>query len=118
MKALAVEVDARFDCPQARCIAMTIVAGEGTGSVAETHGTALGPDRCRITEAVFASWSRPGFAVARRLGALIAPYVRFAARRLWVEMPPTASAVMPCAGRLPSGVRPNTLPHVPRRVPR
>lgn len=82
---LAVEVDARFHCPQARCIAMTIVAGEGTGSVVETHGTALGPDRCQITEAVFATSARPGFAVARRLGALIAPYMRFAARRLWVE---------------------------------
>ncbi|WP_440940289.1 DUF5914 domain-containing protein [Immundisolibacter sp.] len=82
---LAIEVDARFHCPQARCIAMTIVDGEGAGSVVETHGTALGTDRCQITEAVFATSSRPGFAVARRLGALIAPYMRFAARRLWVE---------------------------------
>lgn len=82
---LAIEVDARFDCPQARCIAMTIVEGEGAGSVVETHGTELGADRCQITEAVFATSSRPGFGVARRLGALVAPYMRFAARRLWVE---------------------------------
>ena len=69
---LAVEVDARFRLPAGACIAMTIVAGEGAGSVVETHATALGPDRCQITEAVFATSSRPGFAVARRLGALIA----------------------------------------------
>ena len=82
---LAVEVDARFHSPQRRCIAMTIVAGEGEGSVVETHGTALDGEHCQITEAVFAHSARPGFAIARRLGALIAPYMRFAARRLWVE---------------------------------
>jgi hypothetical protein len=82
---LAVEVDARFHCPQQRCIAMTIVAGEGVGSVVETHGTALDAGRCQITEAVFATSERPGFAVARRLGGLLRPFMNFAARRLWVE---------------------------------
>ena len=82
---LAVEVDARFHCPQQRCIAMTIVAGEGAGSVVETHGTALDAGRCQITEAVFARSGRPGFAQARRLGWLLRPLMTFAARRLWVE---------------------------------
>lgn len=85
MGPVAVEVDACFHSPQRRCIAMTIVAGEGAGSLVETHGTALDGERCQITEAVFAYSARPGFAIARRLGALIAPYMRFAARRLWVE---------------------------------
>ena len=82
---LAVEVDARFDCPDRRSIVMTIVAGEGAGSLVETHATTLSPGRCLITEAVFATSARSGFAVARRLGRLIQPWMRLAARRLWVE---------------------------------
>lgn len=82
---LAVEVDARFHCPQARCIAMTIVGGEGVGSVVETHGTLLDAGRCQITEAVFAHSARRGFALARRLGWLLRPVMGFAARRLWIE---------------------------------
>jgi isorenieratene synthase len=85
MGPIAVEVDACFHSPQPRCIAMTIVAGEGVGSVVETHGTALDSDQCQITEAVFAHSARPGFALARHLAALIVPYMRFAARRLWIE---------------------------------
>lgn len=82
---LAVEVDARFHSPQRRCIAMTIVAGEGAGSVVETHGTVLDAGRCQITEAVFASSARPGFALARRLGFALRPVMAYAARRLWIE---------------------------------
>ncbi|WP_372718804.1 Rieske (2Fe-2S) protein [Immundisolibacter sp.] len=82
---LAVEVDARFHCPDRRSIVMTIVAGEGEGSLVETHATALSPGQCLITEAIFASSTRSGFAVARRLGRLIQPLMRLAARRLWVE---------------------------------
>lgn len=82
---LAVEVDARFHCPQRRSIAMTIVAGEGVGSVVETHGTTVDAGRCQITEAVFAHSARPGFALARRLGFLLRPVMSHAARRLWIE---------------------------------
>lgn len=82
---LAVEVDARFHCPDRRSIVMTIVAGEGEGSLVETHATALSPGQCLITEAIFASSARSGFAVARRLGRLIQPLMRLAARRLWVQ---------------------------------
>jgi len=82
---LAVEVDARFHCPDRRSIVMTIVAGEGEGSLVETHATALSPGRCLITEAVFATSARSGFAVARRLGRLFEPWMRLAARRLWVQ---------------------------------
>ena len=81
----AVEVDARFHCPQRRSIAMTIVAGEGVGSVVETHGTTVDAGRCQITEAVFAHSARPGFALARRLGFLLRPVMSHAARRLWIE---------------------------------
>ncbi|HMI94282.1 MAG TPA: DUF5914 domain-containing protein, partial [Polyangiales bacterium] len=38
---LAIEVDARFACTDSRSIAMTIVRGEGAGSVVETHATPL-----------------------------------------------------------------------------
>lgn len=82
---LAVEVDARFHSPQRRCIAMTIVAGEGVGSVVETHGTPIDAGHCQITEAVFAVSARPGFALARRLGFALRPVMSWAARRLWIE---------------------------------
>lgn len=82
---LAVEVDACFHCPDRRSIVMTIVEGEGAGSLVETHATALTADQCQITEAVFASSARSGFVVARRVGWLCQPLMRLAARRLWVE---------------------------------
>ena len=36
-------VRAEFACPDARTIVMTIIDGEGAGSVVETHATPLGP---------------------------------------------------------------------------
>ena len=59
-----VEVDARFHCPDRRTIAMTIVDGEGTGSVVETHATRAAPERCRVIEAVVAT--SPGMDLSSR----------------------------------------------------
>jgi phenylpropionate dioxygenase-like ring-hydroxylating dioxygenase large terminal subunit len=83
---LAVEVDARFDSPERRTIVMTIVEGEGEGSVVETHATPIEPGRTAIVEASLATSTRPGFAAARRLLApLIRPLLERSARRLWVD---------------------------------
>lgn len=82
---LAVEVDARFDCPDPRTIVMTIIAGEGEGSVVETHATPTRPGHSAIVEATLAASARPGFGVARSLSPVLRPLMKLAARRLWVE---------------------------------
>ena len=80
---IGIEVDARFACPDRRTIAMTIVDGEGTGSVVETHATPLGPGRTAIVEATLATSERPGFWLARRSAPLVRPLMEWAAHRLW-----------------------------------
>jgi isorenieratene synthase len=82
---VAVEVDAAFHCPDPRTIVMTIVAGEGAGSVVETHATPIEPGRTAIVEATLAASQRPGFRWARRLAPLLRPVIERAARRLWVD---------------------------------
>lgn len=82
---LGVEVDARFHCPDARTIVMTIIDGEGAGSVVETHATPVRPGICAITEATLASSDRFGFRLARRAARLVRGRMQAAARRLWVE---------------------------------
>lgn len=82
---MGVEVDARFHCPDPRTIVMTIVDGEGAGSVVETHATALRPGLCAITEATLATSGRLGFRLARRAAGLMRRRMQAAARRLWVE---------------------------------
>jgi len=85
LRSLAVEVDARFHCPDPRTIVMTIVRGEGEGTVVETHATPLGPGRTAIVEATLATSERPGFGVARRAAPLLRPVLQWASRRLWVD---------------------------------
>jgi hypothetical protein len=85
---LGVPVIAEFTCPEPRTIVMRIIDGEGAGSVVETHATPLGrgPDsqpRTAVIEAVIAHSDRPGFAHALRGAALITPFMRRAATRLW-----------------------------------
>jgi hypothetical protein len=80
---LGIEVDARFACPDRRTIAMTIVDGEGTGSVVETHATPLASGRTAIVEATLATSERPGFWLARRSAPLVRPLMAWAAHRLW-----------------------------------
>ncbi|MGD8862293.1 MAG: DUF5914 domain-containing protein [Myxococcales bacterium] len=82
---MAVEVDARFHCPDARTIVMTIVRGEGQGSVVETHATPTRPGRTAIIEATLASSARPGFEYARKATPLLRPLMKWAATRLWHE---------------------------------
>ncbi len=85
-----VPVRAEFTCPDARTIIMTIIEGEGTGSVVETHATSLGVDGLGrpwtvMTEATIAHSPRKGFGVARALSGLVRPAVARTARRLWVD---------------------------------
>ncbi|TQM62019.1 DUF5914 domain-containing protein [Humibacillus xanthopallidus] len=85
-----VPVRAEFACPDARTIVMTIVEGEGAGSVVETHATLIGHDRsgrpCTVmTEATIAHSDRQGFALARAAARLIRPAVASTARQLWVD---------------------------------
>jgi nitrite reductase/ring-hydroxylating ferredoxin subunit len=85
-----VPVRAEFSCPDARTIVMRIIEGEGVGSVVETHATPLGVDEAgdpvtMITEATIAYSERPGFQVARWMGALVKPAMKRTARKLWVD---------------------------------
>jgi hypothetical protein len=82
---IGVPVVAAFACPEPRTIVMTIVDGDGAGSVVETHATPLGPGRTAIIEATLASSERDGFRHAVRAAALIRPALRWASRRLWVD---------------------------------
>ncbi|OBH48467.1 DUF5914 domain-containing protein [Mycobacterium mantenii] len=88
MGPLGVPVVAEFSCPEARTIVMRIVDGEGTGSVVETHATPMGPGpdgrpRTAVLEATIAHSDRPGFQRASRAEALITPFMRYAATKLW-----------------------------------
>jgi len=82
---VAIEVDARFDCPDPRTIAMTIVAGEGEGSVVETHATPIAPGRTAIVEASLATSERLQFRVAEKVAPLVRPLIERMARKLWVD---------------------------------
>ncbi len=83
---LAVEVDARFHSPNPRCITMTIVNGEGVGSVVETHASPIDAGRSAVVEATIATSERAGFQrSARWIASLARPTVEARARRLWVE---------------------------------
>jgi len=82
---LGMEVDARFSCPDPRTIVMTIVSGEGVGSVVETHATPIAEGHAAVTEATLATSERlafPAFVLARRLWR---PLIEARAARLWVE---------------------------------
>jgi isorenieratene synthase len=82
---IAVEVDACFHCVDPRTIAMTILRGEGEGSVVETHATPIAPGRTRVIEAVFATSDRPGFKYARLAARVLRPFIEYRARKLWRE---------------------------------
>jgi hypothetical protein len=85
-----VPVRAEFTCPDARTIVMSIIEGEGRGSVVETHATSLGVDGSGtawtvMTEATIAHSSRKGFAIARAVAGVVRPAVARTAARLWVD---------------------------------
>ena len=85
-----ISVRADFTCPDARTIVMTIIDGQGAGSVVETHVTPLGYDErgfpvSVITEATIAYSDSAQFAKALPFGPVIKPLMRRTARRLWVD---------------------------------
>ncbi|MEO8444683.1 MAG: DUF5914 domain-containing protein [Gammaproteobacteria bacterium] len=82
---LAVEVDARFHCPDPRTIVMTIVRGDGLGSTVETHATPIDEHRCAVIEATLATSDRPQFRHVVRLARWARPWLERRAQRLWVE---------------------------------
>jgi hypothetical protein len=82
---LGVEVDARFHCPDRRTIVMTIVAGEGVGSVVETHATPIDRERTAIVEATLASSDRVSMGWLPHGGALLRRIVQARAARLWED---------------------------------
>jgi len=82
---LVVETDAIFFSPQPRSIVMTIVEGEGKGSVVETHAAPIDEGRSAIVEATLATSDRHGFQHALKLQRLIRPFIERSARRLWVD---------------------------------
>lgn len=81
----AVEVDCVFHAPTERSIVMTIVDGEGIGSVVETHATPLGPGRSAVIEATLATSDRAGVQQLRRMSRFVKPMIEKRAGRLWVE---------------------------------
>jgi isorenieratene synthase len=82
---IVAETDAVFHSPEPRTIVMTIVEGEGTGSVVETHATPIEPGRTAVIEATLATSDRKGFRHARKLQRFIRPFIERSARRLWVD---------------------------------
>ena len=82
---VCVEVDATFHSPTRRSIIMTIVEGDGEGSVVETHATPIDAGRTRVLEATIATSDRPGFAWAQRFSPLVRRMIERRAARLWVE---------------------------------
>ena len=86
MGRFGVEVEARFHCPDPFTIAMTIVRGEGEGSVVETHATPIDAARTAIVEATLATSDRAAFWwFVRTAAPILRPLVRRAARRLWAD---------------------------------
>lgn len=80
---LRVAVEATFHCPSPHAIVMTITAGEGAGSLVETHAVPIDAERTAIVEATIATSSRDGFRVVRHLAPLLRPFVERSAARLW-----------------------------------
>lgn len=87
-RGIGVPVRATFSVPEPRTIVMRIVAGEGVGSVVETHATPLGRNSAgrpttAVIEAIAAHSDRPGFRAALPAASAIRPLMRWAALRLW-----------------------------------
>ena len=82
---LVVETDAVFHSPEPRSIVMTIIAGEGKGSVVETHAAPIDAGRTAIVEATLATSDREGFRHALKLQRFVRPFIERSARRLWVD---------------------------------
>ncbi len=89
-RTFAVPVRAEFTCPDSHTVLMTIVDGEGAGSVVETHATPLTvpgthPARTVMTEAVVATSDRAGFRAAQVLSRAVQVGMRASQRQLWAD---------------------------------
>jgi len=82
---IGVEVDCTFHCPEPNTIVMTIIQGEGKGSVVETHATPVRPGWTTVTEATLAFSERPGFRRALRYAGRVRPKIEQRAKGLWAE---------------------------------
>ncbi len=85
-----VPVRAEFACPDARTIVMTIVEGEGAGSVVETHATLIGRRPVRTSadrhdRGDHRALRPPGLRRRPRGRAALRPAVASTARQLWVD---------------------------------
>jgi phenylpropionate dioxygenase-like ring-hydroxylating dioxygenase large terminal subunit len=87
----AVRVTARFETPEPHTIVMTIIAGEGTGSVVETHARPITtarpgkPPLTAVIETTLATSERNGFDHALKGAAIARPLIAFSAARLWKD---------------------------------
>ncbi|MGI9308342.1 MAG: DUF5914 domain-containing protein [Gammaproteobacteria bacterium] len=82
---LAVETDAVFFSPEPRSIVMTIIEGEGKGSVVETHASPIDEGRTAIVEATLATSDRNGFQHALKVTRFVRPFMERTAKRLWID---------------------------------
>jgi isorenieratene synthase len=82
---IGVEVDCTFHCPEPNTIVMTIIEGEGKGSVVETHATPICPGKTTVTEATLASSDRPAFRRALSHPDRVRQQIEKRARGLWAE---------------------------------
>ncbi len=82
---VGIEVDATFHCPDSRTIVMTIVAGDGAGSVVETHATPIDVEKTLMVETTLATSDRRGFPIAVALAPIFRPLIAARAKRLWVD---------------------------------
>jgi hypothetical protein len=89
-KSLCVETDCTFHSPEPNTIVMTVVDGEGAGSVVETHATPMEPGVTRLVEATLAASPRPGFRRVLPFAALLRPLIKRAAMKLWDDDGPYA----------------------------
>jgi hypothetical protein len=80
---IAMEVDARFTCPDPRTIVMTIVDGDGKGSIVETHATPIDRERTSIVEATLATSDRLLFPLFPQ--RLMRPLIERRAAALWKD---------------------------------
>jgi isorenieratene synthase len=82
---LGVEVDCTFHCPEPNTIVMTIIEGEGKGSVVETHATPVCPGWTTVTEATLASSERSLFRRAMKHPDRVRSRIEKRAKGLWAQ---------------------------------
>lgn len=80
-----VEVDATFHSPEPNTIVMTIVDGEGKGSLVETHATPITPGKTMVTEVILATSEHIAFKLASLFPLFVRPGMKKSAAKLWLE---------------------------------